>query len=344
MFTFLSIVLQTKKHLKCSNNSTVFFYDDDDDLPNFEIKLYPEITEEPGPNEEELEENRDSSQEIDSFIQNEKSLNTVKKTQVDWRKLESFCNEKTDGRFNITTIPFQDLDKLLCHFFKDVRKKTGEEYEPDTLSSFHRSIQRRVGKLKLPFNILKDEVFCRSRQVLAAKRKNLVKQGKGNRPNATRELEDEEEEKLFESGEFGLQDPVALQRTLWWFLSMHFGFRAMQRRKQKTPLGRRKAGQRSTNKRGVLVWATERGSKTRQGLDGGHWRVFNHRWPKLPICVGNDYSGVRLHIAILSKCMGNLNSSHNVMKNNKIHCLPQASCVVVTPCVYGGFWSRLEAN
>ena len=73
-------------------------------------------------------------------------------------------------------------------------------------------------------------------------------------------------------------------------------------------------------------------------------RQLLHRWPKLPICVGNDYSGVRLHIAILSKCMGNLNSSHNVMKNNKIHCLPQASCVVVTPCVYGGFWSRLEAN
>ena len=71
---------------------------------------------------------------------------------------------------------------------------------------------------------------------------------------------------------------------------------------------------------------------------------YMHRWPKLPICVGNDYSGVRLHIAILSKCMGNLNSSHNVMKNNKIHCLPQASCVVVTPCVYGRFWSRLEAN
>ena len=71
---------------------------------------------------------------------------------------------------------------------------------------------------------------------------------------------------------------------------------------------------------------------------------YLHRWPKLPICVGNDYSGVRLHIAILSKCMGNLNSSHNVMKNNKIHCLPQTSCVVITPCVYGGFWSRLEAN
>ena len=95
------------------------FYDDDD-LPNFEIKLYPETTEEPGPNEEELEENQDSSQEIDNFIQNEKSLNIVKKTQVDWRKFESFSNEKTDGRFNITTIPCQELDKLLCHFFQDV--------------------------------------------------------------------------------------------------------------------------------------------------------------------------------------------------------------------------------
>ena len=80
------------------------------------------------------------------------------------------------------------------------------------------------------------------------------------------------------------------------------------------------------------------------GVGNPACRWFKHRWPKLPICVGNDYSGVRLHIAILSKCMGNLNSSHNVMKNNKIHCLPQASCVVVTPCVYGGFWSRLEAN
>ena len=162
----------------------------------------------------------------------------------------------------------------MCHFFKDVRKKTGEEYEPDTLSSFHRSIQRRVGEFKLPFNILKDEVFCRSRQVLAAKRKNLVKQGKGNRPNATRELEDEEEEKLFESGEFGLQDPVALQRTLWWFLSMHFGFRARDE-SRKLRWGDVKLDRDPQTNREVLVWAAERGSKTRQGLDGGHRRVFD---------------------------------------------------------------------
>ena len=53
--------------------------------------------------------------------------------------------------------------------------------------------------------------------------------------------------------------------------------------------------------------------------------------------------GVQLHIAILSKCMGNLNFPYNVKKNNKIHRLPQVSCVVVTLCVSGGFWNCLDA-
>ena len=89
------------------------------------------------------------------------------------------------------------LDKLLGEFFKDVRKQNGGEYKPDSLSSFQRSIQRRLKELKLSFNILKDEEFCRSREVLAAKRKNLVKQGRGNKPNTCHELTSEEEEKLF---------------------------------------------------------------------------------------------------------------------------------------------------
>ena len=66
-----------------------------------------------------------------------------------------------------------------------------------------------------------------SRKVLPAKRKNLVqKAGKGNRPNATRAVTDEDEDKLFKSGQFGTFCPEALQRTMWWFLSLHFNFMA----------------------------------------------------------------------------------------------------------------------
>ena len=28
------------------------------------------------------------------------------------------------------------------------------------------------------------------------------------------------------NGQFGVQDPKSLQRALWWFLSLHFGWRA----------------------------------------------------------------------------------------------------------------------
>ena len=54
--------------------------------------------------------------------------------------------------------------------------------------AFKKGIQRHLKELKLPFNILQDEEFCRSREVLTAKRKNIVKQGQGNKPNACREL------------------------------------------------------------------------------------------------------------------------------------------------------------
>ncbi|CAH3156361.1 unnamed protein product, partial [Porites evermanni] len=67
------------------------------------------------------------------------------------------------------------------------------------------------------------------RKVLVAKRKNLVqKASKGNTPNATRAVTDDDEDKLFNRrcGQFSTSCPEALQRTRWWFLSLHFGLRA----------------------------------------------------------------------------------------------------------------------
>ena len=59
---------------------------------------------------------------------------------------------------------------------------------------------------KLLFNIFEDDEFSRNRQVLAAKRKSLLQSGFGNKPNATRELTEEEQEKLFETRQFGDHD------------------------------------------------------------------------------------------------------------------------------------------
>lgn len=62
--------------------------------------------------------------------------------------------------------------------------------------------------------------------MLKAKRKNHIVQGKGDRPNATRSLTEEEEkkEKPFQRGAFGAENLLALQRTMWWILSLYFAF------------------------------------------------------------------------------------------------------------------------
>ena len=122
-------------------------------------------------------------------------------------------------------------------------------------------------------NILKDNEFSKSREALAAKRKNLVRQGKGNCPNATRELTEAEEDALFENGQFGVQDPKSLQRALWWFLSLHFGWRARDESRKLCWGDVGLASDPETDSE-YLVWKSERGSKTRTGQDAGHQRAL----------------------------------------------------------------------
>ena len=172
------------------------------------------------------------------------------------------------------SLPASELDHLLSKFFLNARKKNGEEYEPATVSSFQRSIQRYLSEKKYPFNILKDNEFEKSRKVLAAKRKSLVHEhGKGNKLQAAQAIDEDEEDALFEAGEFGDSKPVALQRTVWWFLSLHFGFRARDESRKlhwsDLQLQRQNDGQE------VLVWLAEQGTKTRHGQERGHQRAFH---------------------------------------------------------------------
>ena len=54
----------------------------------------------------------------------------------------------------------------------------------------------------------------------------VFEEAKGNRPHAAKELFNAEEDLLFRTGEFGTENLDALQRTAWWLLALHFGFRA----------------------------------------------------------------------------------------------------------------------
>ena len=69
-------------------------------------------------------------------------------------------------------------------------------------------------------------VFLVPRGAFLKKKAVVTRFGMGNRPQAARHLTDTEEDLMFERGVFGDQDTEVLQRTVWWLLSLHFGFRA----------------------------------------------------------------------------------------------------------------------
>ena len=219
----------------------------------------------------EKENEGNSQEEIETLVKEQKSENTTKKTVIDMKTFQRYLSSISKAGVEILHLPADVLDHLLAKFFKDICKINGDEYEPDMLSGFQRSIQRFLSDWKSPFNILVQKEFQMSRKVLAAKRKSLVqKAGKGNRPNATRSLTDEEEDKLFKSGQFGDSSPEVLQRTMWWFLSLHFGFRARDE-SHKLRWGDVELQQDPVQDgREILAWINERGTKTQKGQENGH--------------------------------------------------------------------------
>ena len=137
--------------------------------------------------------------EIEKFLQEQKSKNTQYKTKSGLNTWKKFCVSQKESRA-IENISANELDLLLSKFFTSVRKQNSTEYEPGTLSGFQRSFQRHLHEKGSLINILRDNEFSKSREVLATERKNLVRQGKRNCPNAIGELTEAEEDALFENG------------------------------------------------------------------------------------------------------------------------------------------------
>ena len=84
----------------------------------------------------------DSQEAIDDFINQQKSANTNKKTVTHMNTLLRYMEATGLKNEKIESLPASELDHLLSKFFFYARKKNGEEYEPATVSTFQRSIQR----------------------------------------------------------------------------------------------------------------------------------------------------------------------------------------------------------
>ena len=219
-----------------------------------------------------LTDESESDDFVDEYIRKQDAKNTTYGTNYAFNTIRRFLVSVGEVR-HPEKIETGKLDTLLCRFFIAAKRRDGKQFEPDCLSTIHRGLSRYLINKKYSANILTDTGFDRSRRTLAAKRKELVKQGLGNKPNATRELSPEEVNTLFENGYFGDHNAESLQRAIWWFLSLHFGYRARDEAR-KLCWGDVEIVNESYSER-YVEWKAERGTKTRNGKENEQKRAYD---------------------------------------------------------------------
>jgi hypothetical protein len=110
--------------------------------------------------------------EIKEYIDKNKAINTVKKTKSDLNIWFRWCKTVNEKR-KLEEISVEELNSLLGHFFINIKKQNGEEYEPNSLTSLQSSIDRHLREAGRMYSILFDREFETSRKALEAKRKKV---------------------------------------------------------------------------------------------------------------------------------------------------------------------------
>ena len=107
---------------------------------------------------EEVNKVSDKQQKIQDFIDAQKLKNTVYKIKSNLKGFSRYLAKENEER-KIEVIPVEKLDTYLSDFFMTVCKQNGDEYEPSSLSSMQRSIQRHLDDQMSNINILKNDEF-----------------------------------------------------------------------------------------------------------------------------------------------------------------------------------------
>lgn len=80
-------------------------------------------------------------------------------------------------------------------------------------------------------------MFEKTRKTLHSKQKQLKKQGRGNKPNASVPVTEEEMKVVYNKGLLGMSSPEVLLNSLWLNNSLHFGLRGVNSGTSQNVLG-----------------------------------------------------------------------------------------------------------
>ncbi|XP_070182961.1 uncharacterized protein KIAA1958-like [Littorina saxatilis] len=166
--------------------------------------------------------------DIPTFIAQNTSQNTLKKTAHDVKLLKTFIQEKLPNtELEIHQLTPSSLNEILSKYFIALKKADGTDYEATSMRSFWGSIHRHLKSKSYPHDINRSPSFQQAQQTLNAKLKALKNAGKGNMQYSAEALTDEEINTLYERNQLGQTTAESLLNTMWWNNCIHFGLRAV---------------------------------------------------------------------------------------------------------------------
>ncbi|KAJ8311625.1 hypothetical protein KUTeg_010980 [Tegillarca granosa] len=118
--------------------------------------------------------------EKENFVTNMKNKNTVRKTESVIKTFRAFLSSKNENS-PVENLNAIELDNHIGSFLLSIRKTDGSEYEPDTLTSYHRGIDRYLKEKKSSYRIMFDKEFQNSRDILAREGKSTTQSGPTDR-------------------------------------------------------------------------------------------------------------------------------------------------------------------
>ena len=132
---------------------------------------------------------------IDELKELSKNENTKTSTEQ-WKNVFVKWATERGQEKNLEAYECVDLNKTLSQFYAEVRKESGEDYEPDSLRVMQAALQRHLKSKLFPKSIIKDREFLSSRKFLEGKARKLREEGRGKRHNRSKRLTNEGEETL----------------------------------------------------------------------------------------------------------------------------------------------------
>lgn len=168
-----------------------------------------------------------SSEDISELKTVAINKNTSRSTKQ-WLAVFNSWRESRHLEVNIANMAPADLDKVLGQFYAEVKRKDGDDYEPESLRIMQSAIERHLKENDYPVSIVRGREFHNSQEILNAKAISLREQGKGKRPNKSQPLNHDEESTLWTNGQLGDTNGRVLTNTNFKNLTEQLGLRGRQ--------------------------------------------------------------------------------------------------------------------